>query len=115
MSPKDKPLVWLGGEVKTPPFSPEARIEAGFLLRQLQAGRLLGMPHSRPMPSIGRQCHELRIQDAGQTWRIIYRVDADAVVIAEVFSKKQQRTPAPVIRISQERLRRYDTVMRGDA
>ena len=107
-------MVWLGGEVKTPPFSPEARIEAGFLLRQLQAGRLLGMPHSRPMPSIGRQCHELRIQDAGQTWRIIYRVDADAVVIAEVFSKKQQRTPAPVIRISQERLRRYDTLMRGD-
>jgi phage-related protein len=73
------------------------------------------MPHSRPMPSIGRQCHELRIQDAGQTWRIIYRVDADAIVIAEVFSKKQQRTTAPVIRISQERLRRYDTVVRGDA
>jgi len=114
VSPKDKPLVWLAGEVKTPPFSPEARIEAGFLLRQLQAGRLLGMPHSRAMPSIGRQCHELRIQDAGQTWRIIYRVDADAIVIAEVFSKKQQRTPAPVIRISQERLRRYDTLMRGD-
>jgi phage-related protein len=67
------------------------------------------------MPSIGRQCHELRIQDAGRTWRIIYRVDADAIVIAEVFSKKQQRTPAPVIRVSQERLRRYDTVLQGDA
>jgi len=108
-------MVWLGGEVKTLPFSPEARIEAGFLLRQLQAGLLLGMPHSRPMPSIGRQCYELRIQDAGQTWRIIYRIDTDAVVIAEVFSKKQQRTPAPVIRISQERLRRYDAITRGDA
>ena len=114
MSPKDKALVWLGGEVKTPPFSPEARIEAGFLLRQLQAGRLLGMPHSRPMPDIGRQCHELRIQDGGQTWRIIYRVDPDAIVISEVFSKKQQRTPAPVIRTSQDRLRRYDITMRGD-
>jgi DNA-binding XRE family transcriptional regulator/phage-related protein len=85
VSPKDKPLVWLSGEVKTPPFWTEARIEAGFLLRQLQAGRLLGMPHSRPMPGIGHQCHELRIQDAGHTWRIIYRVDADAIVIAEVF------------------------------
>lgn len=107
--------MWLSGEVKTPPFSAEARIEAGFLLRQLQAGRLLGMPHSRPMPSIGRHCHELRIQDAGQTWRIIYRVDANAIIIAEVFAKKQQATPAPIVRASQDRLRRYDTIMRGDA
>ena len=106
-------MVWLGGEVKTPPFSPEARIEAGFLLRQLQAGRLLGMPHSRPMPSIGRQCHELRIQDAGQTWRIIYRIDNDAIVIAEVFPKKQQTTPAHVIQVSKDRLRRYHAIMRG--
>jgi hypothetical protein len=29
-----------------------------------------------------------------QTWRIIYRVDADAVVIAEVFAKTTQATPA---------------------
>jgi len=115
VSPKDKPLVWLSGDVKTPPFSAEARIEAGFLLRQLQAGGLLGMPHSRPMPSIGRHCHELRIQDAAQTWRIVYRVDADAIVIAEVFSKKQQSTPAAVIQVSKDRLRRYDNIIRGDA
>jgi phage-related protein len=97
VSPKDKPLVWLSGEVKTPPFSADARVEAGFLLRKLQAGQLLEMPHSRPMPSIGFSCHELRIPDAGVTWRIIYRVDDDAVVIAEVFPKKQQATPARVI------------------
>jgi hypothetical protein len=33
VNPKDKPLAWLHGEVKTPPFSKEARFEAGFLLR----------------------------------------------------------------------------------
>lgn len=38
MSPKDKELVWFAGEVKTPPFSSEARIEAGYLLRLLQKG-----------------------------------------------------------------------------
>ena len=38
MSPHDKPLAWLHGEIKTPPFSPLARIEAGFFLRSLQAG-----------------------------------------------------------------------------
>jgi len=114
VSPKDKPLVWLSGEVKTPPFSAEARVETGFLLRKLQAGQLLGMPHSRPMPNIGKHCHELRIADARQTWRIIYRVDSDAIVIVEVFAKKQQSTPLSVIRASQDRLRRYDSVVRGD-
>jgi len=59
----NKPLVWLKGEVRTPPFSAEARVEAGFLLRRLQKGESLGLPHSRPMPSIGSQCHELRIND----------------------------------------------------
>lgn len=29
MSPHDKPLVWLKGEVKTPPVRDAARIEAG--------------------------------------------------------------------------------------
>jgi hypothetical protein len=32
MAPAGKPLVWLRGEVKTPPFSPATRIEAGGLL-----------------------------------------------------------------------------------
>lgn len=38
MDETDKPLLWLHGEVKTPPFSLEARIEAGILLRRLQQG-----------------------------------------------------------------------------
>ena len=44
MGKNDKPLVWLHGEVKTPPFSQVARLEAGFLLRRLQQGESLGMP-----------------------------------------------------------------------
>jgi phage-related protein len=112
VSPKDKPLAWLHGEVKTPPFSDAARLEAGFLLRQLQQGVMLSMPHSRPMPSIGRRCHELRINDADGTWRIIYRVDQDAIVIAEVFAKKTQKTPDEIVRNSQRRLKEYDDASR---
>ena len=93
MPPPDKPLVWLEGEVKTPPFSKKARIEAGYQLRRLQEGENLGMPESRPMPSIGRRCHELRISDGPAEWRLIYRTDTDAVVIADVFKKKSRRTP----------------------
>src|SRR5688500_7673319 len=90
---RDRPLVWLHGEVKTPPFSSTARVEAGVALRRLQAGELLGMPHSRPMPSIGRRVHELRLQDQTVTWRIIYRADPDAIVVVEVFAKKTSQTP----------------------
>jgi phage-related protein len=100
--------VWLSGEVKTPPLSSDARIEAGFLLRKLQAGESIGQPHSRPMPSIGRACHELRIQDVSATWRIVYRIDSDAIVIIEVFSKTTMATPQKTIAVCKQRLKKYD-------
>jgi phage-related protein len=108
MSPKDKPLVWLHGEVKTPPLSAQARLEAGYLLRVLQSGVSLSMPHSRPMPGIGKNCHELRINDESKTWRIFYRIDPDAIIIAEVVSKKTGKTPAKVIDNCKSRFRHYD-------
>ena len=66
------------------------------------------MPQSRPRPRIGRRCHELRIRDENQIWRIIYRLDADAVIIAAVFSKKTNKTPLQVIETCKARLRGYD-------
>ena len=108
MSPRDKPLVWLHGEVRTPPLSKSARLEAGYLLRRLQKGEALSLPHSRPMPGIGRRCHELRVTDADSIWRVIYRSDPDAVVIADVFSKKTTRTPKNVIEVCKRRLKEYD-------
>ena len=108
MSPKDKPLVWIHGEVKTPPFSKLARLQAGFLLRLLQRGEKIAMPHSRSMPSIGRRCHELRVADEKVSWRIVYRIDEDAIVILEVFSKKTGKTPKSIIDICRTRLREYD-------
>ena len=113
MGLNDKPMVWLSGEVQSPPFSKEARIEAGHLLRLLQKGESLSLPQSRPMPSIGSRVHELRINDRNQTWRIIYRIDEDAIVIAEVFSKKTRKTPQRVIEVCQYRLRGYDELVGG--
>jgi phage-related protein len=104
----DKPLVWLEGEIKTPPFSQNTRLEAGYLLRRLKQGETLGMPHSRPLPSIGPQCHELRINDEQATWRIVYRIDSDAIVILEVFSKKSRTTPKTIIDVCKKRLKEYD-------
>ena len=100
----DKPLVWLHGEIKTPPFSETGRVEAGFLLRRLQQGEVIGLPHSRPMPTVGVQCHELRINDGDHAWRIIYHVEPDAVVILEVFSKKTAATPQQTLETCRRRL-----------
>lgn len=100
--------MWLHGEVRTPPFSKESRIEAGTLLRRVQTGEKLALPHSRPMPAVGSRCHELRIQDQDMTWRIMYRVDSDAVIIAGVFAKKTSATPQQVIDVCKQRLATYD-------
>lgn len=105
-----KPLVWLHGEIRTPPFTSQARVEAGVLLRRLQESGKLSLPHSRPMPGIGRACHELRIQDQDRTWRIVYCVDAAAIVILEVFAKTTARTPKAIIGVCKSRLGRYKSV-----
>jgi phage-related protein len=103
---KDKPLAWLGGEVKSPPFGKAARIEAGYFLREIQRGTALSLPHSRLMPAIGPRCHELRVIDDGVAWRIVYRTDPDAIV--EVFAKKTAQTPAAVLEACRKRLKEYD-------
>jgi phage-related protein len=110
MSARDKPLVWLRGAIKTPPFSQEARIEAGFLLRRLQRGETLGLPHARPMPAIGHGCHELRVVDRVQTWRIVYHIASDAIVILDVFSKKTGATPKWVVAEARRRLQLFLTL-----
>ncbi len=107
MDGRDKPLVWLEGEVKTPPFSAKARVEAGVLLRRLQRGEKLSLPLSRPMPSIGSGCHELRIIDENVTWRIIYGIEVDAIVVLEVFAKKINKTPSEVLSNCKRRLKAF--------
>jgi len=66
------------------------------------------------MPDIGPRCHELRVNDKNKTWRIIYRMDDDAIAIVGVFEKKTQKTPRQVIADCQRRLRLYDAATSGD-
>ncbi len=103
-----KKVVFRKTEIKTPPLSTSARVEIGQLLRRLLNGELLALPHSRPMPSIGAHVHELRVNDQNQTWRLFYRVDADAIIVVELFSKKTPETPLSTIRLCKKRLRDYD-------
>ena len=112
--PDRKPVVRLcREEMKTPPMTSAARIEAGTLLRWLQEGRSFGMPHLRHMPSIGRRCVELRVNDETKTWRIVCRPDADAVVFVYLFEKKTEKTPAEVKALCRARLAAYDAARKG--
>ena len=106
----EKEIVWLHGEVHTPPFSHAARVEVGHRLRLLQQGQFLSMPWSRSLPGLGARCHELRVQDQEVAWRVIYRIDMDAIVIADVFVKKTQTTPKDILENCKRRFSRYDSV-----
>jgi len=105
-----KPLRWFDAGINTPPFTEAGRLEAGTHLRLLQEGESLGLPHARPMPAVGPRCGELRVRDGGHNWRIVYRVDADAILILDVFPKKTRQTPKPVIDRCRERLAAYDAI-----
>jgi phage-related protein len=59
------------------------------------------------MPTIHQTCHELRIRDENRTWRIVYALERDAVVILEVFPKKTEKTPDSVITACKRRLKQY--------
>ena len=106
--------MWRKGRIKTPPVSPGGRVEAGVLLRRLQRGEKLGMPHARPMPAVGAGCYELRVPDRTGTWRILYHVAPDAVVVLEVFQKKTRATPKQVIAEAGRRLKAYWKVTKED-
>jgi phage-related protein len=106
--PGPKPVLFLEDEVKTPPFSLEARREVGQLLRLVQDGFPVGMPHSRPMPSIGPRCHELRVRDGEHNWRVLYRIDDEAILVPVVFAKKTRVTPKRIIDLCKRRLKDYD-------
>ena len=106
-----KPLVWLRSSVKTPPFSANARLEAGMLLRRLQRGELIPMPQSRHMPSIGKACHELRIVDDNKTWRIVYCIHSQAIVVLHVFAKTTQQTPKDAIALCKQRLHEFESLV----
>jgi DNA-binding XRE family transcriptional regulator len=62
------------------------------------------------MPVLGPRRHDLRIHDSetGSTWRVVYRADADEIVVVDVFAKKTQATPKQAIALCKQRLRDWD-------
>ena len=84
-----------------------------MLLRLLQEGERLGMPQAEPLQDVGNRCRALRVRDAEHNWRIMYRVDTDAVLVLEVYPKKTRKIPDEVIERCKQRLKQYDATVKA--
>jgi phage-related protein len=62
------------------------------------------------MPSISPRCHELRVRDAEANWRLVYRIDATAIVVVAIFPKKTQATPKAMIDLCKRRVDAHDNL-----
>ena len=75
-------------------------------LARLDAGHTLSMPLSRPMPSVGRGVHELRLKDRSGAYRVVYAiVKSGDVHVVHAFKKTTQATPRKNIERVRKRLR----------
>jgi len=84
-----------------------------MLLRLLQRGELLSMPHAEALPQLGARCGVLRVRDEEQYWRIVYRMDTDAILILDVYSKKTRKMPDEVFVRCRQRLIQFDRVVKN--
>ncbi len=82
------------------------KIELADLLSLLLAGQSIGMPVSRPFPSVAPGASELRIKDRSGQYRVFYFTKhADAILVFHAFKKKTQATPEHEIFIAKQRLK----------
>ena len=82
------------------------RDDLADLLARLDLGHRLSMPVSRPMPSIGRGVHELRLRDRGGAYRIVYALVLQGTVhVLHAFKKTSQATPKRALELARARLK----------
>jgi phage-related protein len=65
------------------------------------------------MIAIGKSCYELRLRDAGTNWRLVFRVDEDAVIVVGLFRKTSPSATGRLIAVSRRRLSEYDAAAKG--
>ena len=84
----------------------EVRGDLADAIARLDAGLVLTMPLSRPMPSIGRGVHELRLRDRSGHYRVIYAlIRHGAVHVLHAFKKTTQTTPHRHMELARARLK----------
>ncbi|MCB1213923.1 MAG: type II toxin-antitoxin system RelE/ParE family toxin [Deltaproteobacteria bacterium] len=87
-------------------FPEEIREDLADALARLDLGVSLSMPLSRPMPSIGKGVHELRLKDASGIYRIIYFLwEKERIYLLHAFKKKSQKTLKANLDLAKRRLK----------
>ena len=87
-------------------FPDEIRDQLGRALYRLQIGESLGLPLSRPMPSVGTGISELRLRGEDGIYRAFYLVrNSQGIMICHAFQKKTQKTPPLEIELARKRVK----------
>ena len=100
-----KPLEWLGDSLdRVRSFPADARREAGYQLRRIQAG--LPPANWKPMPSVGAGVQELRLRVRG-AFRVIFIARfEEAVYVLHAFQKKSRKTMRLDLEVARARVSR---------
>jgi phage-related protein len=76
------------------------------LFDELMAGARLGMPISRPLPSIGKGLHELRLSGKAGEYRVFYVIKVeDAIYVLHATDKKKQEIDRRTVDLLKTRMR----------
>jgi len=87
-------------------FPEEIRADLADALARLDAGLMLSMALSRPMPAIGRGVHELRLKDRSGTYRVVYALVTRGVVhVLHAFKKTTEATSTRNLDLARGRLK----------
>src|SRR5882724_13674391 len=91
---------------RTETFPVVVRGDLADALARLDAGLMLSMPLSRPMPSIGRGVHELRLKDRSGAYRVVYAlVQHGTVHVLHAFKKTTRATAFKSLESARKRLK----------
>lgn len=87
-------------------FPKDIKDKLGQSLFEVQIGHKLGMPKSKPMPSVFPGAEELRVKGQDGIYRAFYYTrDERGVLLFHVFVKKTQKTPPLEIELGRKRLK----------
>lgn len=87
-------------------FPKEIKNKIGDLVLDLQNGKSLAMPESRPMPSVGQGVHEIRVKDSENQYRAFYYVKVkERILVFHSFIKKSEKTLKREIDLGKRRLK----------
>jgi len=81
------------------------KVELADLLTLLLEGQSIGMPASKPFPTVALGVSELRIKERSGQYRVFYFTKrSEAILVFHAFKKKTQKTPTHEIIVAKQRL-----------